>query len=242
MNKKFIPFLLLAVIATLFSCKKEDDRTYPGDATTGYYPLQFGRYVTYDVDSTLWDDFLKVKTVHKYQMRYIVTDTFRDNENRLSYRMDVYLRKTESQPWKTHRVFYVTPTPTRLEYVESNVRFIKLVFPVSNNITWKGNAMIPAADQDYAYFQDWTYRYSNFGEPYNNGKALFDNTVTVHQVDDSVNNPETQPSDFASKTFGKEVYGYDIGMVYREMTHWTYQPTQGYRSGYSVVMRAVEHN
>ncbi|RYZ55173.1 MAG: hypothetical protein EOP49_03520 [Sphingobacteriales bacterium] len=244
MNKKFLPFLLLAALVsmTFFSCTKEKERVYPNDPTRGYFPLQFGRYVTYDVDSTLWDDYKKVKSVFKYQMRYTIADTFRDNSFRLSYRMDVHIRKTENVPWKVHRVIYLTPTDNHLEYVEENLRFIKLVFPVSNNVTWKGNSMINSMDQDYTYFQDWNYYYSDMAQPFNNGKAYFENTVTVNQVDDSLNNPENQPSDYAYLTHGKEVYAFDAGMVYREMTHWTYQPTIGYRNGYSVVMRAVDHN
>jgi hypothetical protein len=196
----------------------------------------------YEIDSTLWDDFLKVKTIHHYQMRYLCADTFRDNQFRLSYRMDVAIRLKDNVGWQDNHVFYVTSTKTHLEYVEENLRFIKLVFPLSNNITWDGNSMISTSDQDYTYFYGWLYKYSGLGTGYNNGKAFFDNAVTVAQIDDTLNDPEMHPDAYAYKTFSKEVYGFDVGMVYREMTHWTYQPTIGYRSGYSVVMRAIDHN
>lgn len=242
MSKKFVPFLLLIFFVTLFSCKKETSNKYGDDYTRGYFPTQIGRYVIYDMDSTFWDDFLKVKSLHKYQLRYTIADTFRDNQKRLSYRIDVHIRKNDALAWNTSRVIYVTPTETHLEFVESNLRFIKHVFPISNNISWNGNSMINSLDQDYTYFQGWNYNYSNLGLSYNNGKSYYENTVTVNQADDSLNNPETMPNDYAFRTYSKEVYGYDIGLVYREMTHWTYQPTIGYRNGYSVVMRAVEHN
>ena len=241
MYKKFTPFYLLAIVITLFSCTKEKV-DYGTDFTRGYYPLKFGKYVVYDVDSTLWDDFLKVKTLHHYQMRYLCVDTFRDNQFRVSYRMDVAIRLNNTLPWKEHHVFYVTETSTHLEYVEDNLRFIKLVFPISNNITWDGNSMIPTSDQDYTYFQGWLYKYANRGLGYNNGSTYYDNAVTVTQIDDALSDPELHPDTYAYKTFSEEVYGFDIGMIYREMTHWTYQPTIGYRSGYSVIMRAVDHN
>jgi len=247
MRKKFFPVLLLLGSFSVFflSCKKESDNKYGNELTKGYYPLAIGRYVVYDVDSTIWDDYKQVKVLHPYQMRYTIADTFRDNTNRLSYRMDVHIRRNDTLPWQTHRVINVTPTATGLEYTEANLRFIKMIFPVANDLQWKGNSLIPAADQDYQYFQDWTYSYSNQEEAFNNGKVFFDNTVTVNQVDDKVNDPETMPDSYASLTYGKEVYGYDIGMVYREMTHWIYDPKPGephFRRGYSVVMRAVDHN
>lgn len=166
-----------------------------------------------------------------------------DAQKRLSYSIDVHIRTNDSLPWLTHRVIYVTPTATGLEYVEANVRFIKMIFPVANNLEWNGNALIPSGDQDYQYFQNWTYKYSDYEQSFNNGKVLFDNTITVNEADDKLNDPETMPESYATRTFAKEVYGYDIGMVYREVTHWTYDPfTTKYRNGYSVVMRAVDHN
>lgn len=245
MNKKFLPVLLLAALFSMVaaSCKKETERRYGPDKTVGYYPLSIGRYVVYDVDSTLWDDFTQVKSLHKYQMRYTIADTFRDNAGRLSYRMDVHIRKTDSAAWKTHRVINVTPTETTLEYTEDNLRFIKLIFPVYEHMEWKGNSLIPAGDQDYQYFQDWNYQYTNYAQPFNNGKAYFDNTVTVNEVDEKLNDPETMPDSYAFQTYGKEVYAFDVGMVYREMTHWVYDPTYvKFRRGYSVIMRAVSYN
>jgi hypothetical protein len=245
MNKRFLPALLLAVLSSIlfFSCKKENDNTFSGEYNRAYFPLEMGRYVTYDVDSTLWDDFVQVKSVHKYQMRYTVADTFRDNAGRLSYRIETLIRKGDTLPWNEHRVLYVTPTDSNLELVENNLRYIKLVFPIGNDIQWKGNSMIPLLDADYQYFQDWNYIYSDYEKPFNHGKADFPNTVTVNQVDEVLNDPETMPNSYAYRTYGKEVYAFDVGMVYREMTRWEYQPnTVMFRRGYQVIMRAVDHN
>jgi hypothetical protein len=243
MNRKYFPALLLAAFFSIafFSCKKGTDK-YSSDNSRGYFPLRVGHYVVYDVDSTIWDDFAKVKTLHRYQMRYTIADTFTDNEKRLSYRIDVHIRPNDTLTWATHRVINVTPTNTTLEYSESNIRFIKLVFPVMEGKTWKGNSLIAAADQDYQYLQNWDYRYYAYEAPFNNGKVLFGTTLTVLQADEKVNDPETMPDAYASRTYGREVYGFNVGLVYRELTYWTYQPSIQYRNGYSVIMRAVDHN
>ncbi|HTM64812.1 MAG TPA: hypothetical protein VL093_00680 [Flavipsychrobacter sp.] len=247
MNKRFLSVLLASVLIslTMFSCKKETVSNYGTDQGKGYYPLNIGHFVVYDVDSTIWDDFKQVKTIHKYQMRYTVTDTFHNEDNRFTCSILVHIRNNDTFQWQEHRVIYVTPTPTTIEYLESGVRFIKMVFPVANDVEWKGNSLIAGGDQDFEYLQDWNYQYKDQEQPFNNGKAFFDNTVTVLEADETVNDPETMPDSYASKTFGKEVYGYNIGMVYREITHWTYDGSPGqsrFRRGYSVVMRAVDHN
>jgi hypothetical protein len=246
MKRNILPVLSLAILLgiVLFSCTKKKDDSYRENPSKGYFPLSFGKYVVYDVDSILWDDFQCVKSLHRYQMRHTIVDTFRDDSNRLTYRVDVMIRKQDSLPWENHRVIFVTPTDTRLELVESNLRYIKLVFPISDNVTWQGNSMIPALDQDYRYLQGWTYQYSNYTEPFNDGFTYFENTVTVSHVDEQQNDPETMPNSYAYKTYSQEVYAFNVGMVYREMTHWVYDPSVGTlcRKGYSVVMRAVDHN
>lgn len=246
MKKNILPVLCLAIMVSIafFSCTKKKDDSYRENPSAGYYPLSLGKYVEYEVDSILWDDFQCVKSLHHYQTRYTVGDTFRDGENRLTYRIDILIRKRDTLSWNAHRVIFATPTDTRLELVEGNLRYIKLVYPIRDSITWKGNSLIPALDQDYRYLQDWTYRYSGFTGQFNDGYTYFDNTVTVSHIDEQQNDPETMPDSYSYKTFSKEVYGFNVGLVYREMTHWIYDPSQNNRcrKGYSVIMRAVGHN
>jgi hypothetical protein len=168
-------------------------------------------------------------------------DTFRDNSLRLSYMINTQIRRADTLPWRSGEVFYATPTETGLEVMQSNLRFLKLTFPIAHGKTWMGNSMIPAQDQDYQYLHDWTYRYQDFQRAFNTGKVEFQNTVTVMQHDEQQNDPETMPMAYAFRTYAKEVYAYDIGMVYKELTHWTYDPgTSQCRKGYSVIMRAVD--
>lgn len=237
--------LLLAGFLAIFaySCKKIEKTNYTGEYTKSYYPLQIGKYVVYDLDSVIWDDFQCTRSEFRYQMRYTVADTFRDNANRLSYRIDAHIRTIDTANWRPHRVIYITPTTNSIEYVEGNVRFIKMVFPVSNGTYWLGNAMISADDADYQYFQGWEYRFANIGEKFSTGFVDVENTVTINQVNRQINNPELQPNTYAEKTFGKEIYAFGIGMVYREMTRWVYDPgVVSCRRGYSVVMRAMDFN
>lgn len=247
MIRRILPFLFIAAVLSVASCKRESDDRFGSDITRGYFPLELGHYVLYDVDSTIWDDFKCTKADSHYQMRYTIADTFRDNELRLSYQVDVHIRKDDTQPWRIDDVFYITPTSSSLEWVQNNLRFTKLVFPVADGATWNGNSQIATNDQDLRYFEGWMYKYSNKNDQYNNGRVAFDNTVTVNLVDEKQNDPDTMPTAFAYRSYGREVYAHGVGLIYREMLHWDYQynPTPGSQScrkGYSVVMRATEHN
>lgn len=249
MTKRFLPVLLVLAVLSLVtasSCKKETEsgRFYP-EATRGYFPLQIGRYVVYDVDSITWNDFDCTRKERHLNMRYTVADTFTDNAGRPSYRIDVHQRVADTGVWRVSTVLYVTPTATGLQTVMNNRRMEKMVFPVQEGKTWLGNNAIDLNEPENTFYEGWVYQYVDFLKPYDNGRVKFENTVTVYQANDSLNNPETLPAAYAERTFSREVYGYDVGMIYREFTHWTYDPgnaATACRKGFSVVMRATDHN
>ena len=249
MIKRLLPFLCAAVaLLAIGSCKKTtDSNPYGADATTGYYPLQIGHYVEYSVDSSIWNDFDCTLLNHHLQMRYTVSDTFRDNQGLLSYTIDVTSRIYDTLPWVNNEVIYATQTGSSLFVTQNNLRFQKLIFPVTDSLAWKGNSAIPAADQDLAWFTNWTYKTSNTGKVYNDGPVSYDNTVIVDEDNEQQNDPATMPSSYAYRTYSRDVYAYNVGLIYREFTHWTYDlnkatPPQYCKKGFSVVMRATAHN
>lgn len=232
--------LILSILimgGVFFSCKKKTDDTNYTSYDHGYYPLKTGKYITYAVDSIIWDDFKCSVDTHHYQMRYSITDTFTDNQKRFSYIVNVLIRKTDTSIWNVDHVFYVTDTATRLEVTENNLRFIKLTYPVKDGNTWNGNAYIPSADQDYNYFYNWTYKYVNTGQTFDDGRVIYNNTVTVTEDNDSLN----APPNYSYRTYAKEAYAYNVGMIYRELIHWTYQPGSC-KKGYGIIMRATDNN
>ena len=245
---RFIPLSARYALAASFlilaaaSCKKKEDPvSYSGGQA--YLPPQIGKFVEYDVDSIVYDDFSADTTYTSWKMRYEVVDSFRDADSNLSYSVNVTQRMSESEPWATSQVFYLTPRPNGMDIVMQNLRFQKLAFPVNVSTTWMGNSQIPALDQDFQYLQNWTYRYTEVAQPFDNGRVTFNNTITVMERDETINDPVTLPSAYAERTFSKAVYARDIGMVYKEQVRWTYQGgTVQALKGYSVVMRATEHN
>ncbi|HEY9177958.1 MAG TPA: hypothetical protein VIN07_09720 [Flavipsychrobacter sp.] len=245
MIRKSLPFLLLALAftVTMFSCKKPDDRPAPPQAEQEYYPLEKGKWVLYDVDSTIWDDVFCIERHYAYQVMHRVADTFIDAQERPSYRVETYIRKKVQDAWQSHSVFYVTNTKVTLEMVYDQLRFIKMVFPISEGETWKGNNYILTKDPEYTFYSDWNYQYKKVEESFNTGYKVFDNTVTVEHVDQAVSDPEVFPETYAARTSSREVYASGVGMVYREYIRWTYDPnTTKCRKGNGVVMRAVDHN
>ncbi|HJY23832.1 MAG TPA: hypothetical protein VJ279_13150, partial [Hanamia sp.] len=64
MAKYFVGSLFLFLM--LASCKKETE-TFQTASVSDYFPMQVGKYITYDLDSTLFTAFGQTKTVVHYQ-------------------------------------------------------------------------------------------------------------------------------------------------------------------------------
>jgi hypothetical protein len=127
----------------------------------------------------------------------------------------------------------------------NNLRFKKLIFPVTDGDAWQGNRAIDTNDVDNRYYGGWVYRYSDVGKPYDNGLVSYPVTATVTAINDSLNNPDLIDTAYAERTLMKEVYAYDIGLISREFIHWTYDPgtiQNRFRKGVAVTMRAIGHN
>lgn len=235
----------LLPLLVLSACNKDKDPVapYTGPEKDAYFPLRVGHYVEYNVDSTYWDDFLDLRTTKSMQQRYTIVDTFTDGQGRLSYRVDVSTRRYDTLSWQPESVFYVTSTPGQLEWVQGNLRFVKLRYPVVAGTQWDGNEFIATDAADLAYFANWPYKYTDVGSSFTNPGMTFDKTATVLQVDEKQNNPEQLPSAYAFRNYGKEVYAYGIGLVYKELVHWVYDPgVRKARKGYGVVMKAYRSN
>src|SRR5690606_11895221 len=152
MRKFFTPIAVgIVSLTTLFtSCKKEKDETVASNNGREYAPYEVGKYILYNVDSIYWDDFLRAKIAYSCQLRYQIADTFTNAEGKFSYKIDVLYRQKNSDPFVPKEVIYATPTETSLEINQKNLNFIKLIFPIAENVSWNGNAKVPIHDQQYA--------------------------------------------------------------------------------------------
>jgi hypothetical protein len=219
--------LYITAFLVIISCEKKTD-SYSTEELDQYYTLQVGKFIQYRLDSLRFTNFGVADTTIYYQAKDVVEAAIEDNQGRPSWRVVRYLRDTlEAKPWSPVMTYMVTPTREAVEVVEDNFRFEKMKLPVKDGFSWKGNKYININSNDpdwnYDHFIDWDYTYENAGLPFPvfNGKMV-ENTVTVNQIDETLGNPADNKS-YSERTFGKEVYGKGVGLVYREYMHYTYQ-------------------
>jgi len=241
-------FLLSMIIAALIfnACNKSTD-VLAVATVQDYAPQVVGKYITYNLDSTIFINFGTKDTVMKYQVKHVVDGLITDNLGRPAYRIIRYIRRTAANPWSPDNTFMAVPTEFGLEFIENNMRFLKLKGPVRDAYTWKGNSYIDtySLNSNVKYLDDWDYTYDSVGLRKTVGTFTLDSTLKVEQRDEIIGNPN-DPNSYSEINFGAENYAKGIGMVYRNFLHVEYQPPTpgrgGYRLGYGVKMTMIDHN
>jgi hypothetical protein len=237
----------------LASCSKT--QKYPTSALNTYYPLDTGKYILYRIDSLVFTNFGQTPETHSYIAKDTCDALLEDNLGRPTYRIHRFLTDTLMlNPWQDDITYTVTPTANTIELVENNLRFIKLTEPFTTNLTWYGNSYLGDDPYQENYgaltsqtgLQFWQFNYTNVDQPYQIGTITIPNSITVQQADDSTNLPLPNDSVFANKSFGMEVYGAGIGLVYKSYIFWDFQPVTpdlpGHYEGFGVTQYLLGHN
>ncbi len=244
MAKYVIGTLLIA--ALLVSCKKETDSNFSVEPLSDYYPLQVGKYITYNLDSTIFLSFGKKDSIMHYEAQDRVDAEITDNLGRKAFRVIRYLRKDASQDWVANNTFMVIPTGKTIEYLENNLRFIKLTAPIKQDYSWKGNSFLDTYSQysEIKYLDDWDYTYDSVGVPLTINSITIDSTIKVAERDEFLGQDPSLPNtEYAEKTYSVEKYGKGIGLIYREFLHWEFQSVNNNSyTGYGIKMSIIDHN
>jgi hypothetical protein len=242
-------YLIGLFFVSLFSvsCKKEKD-SFSSASVNDYFPLQVGKYITYNLDSTVFINFGERDTIISYQAQDRVDAQITDNLGRPGYRIIRYIRKDSFEDWVPNNTFMIIPGFNSLEYVENNLRFLKLEVPIKQDFSWKGNSYIDtySVNSDLKYLDDWDYVYDSVDVPLTINSLSFDSTIKVFERDDyNGSDPSDPTTGYADKTYAYEKYAKGVGLIYREFLHWEYQgcvcPEHGYK-GYGVKLSIIDHN
>lgn len=173
---------------------------------TDYYPTQIGKFVEYDVDSTIYNNLTQTVVTYKYRIKEKFTALFKDNEGKDAIRIERFVKRYNAQkpydsiPYTIKEVWMANADEKKIQVVENNIRYTKLIFPVQKNASWNGNALNTLGE--------WLYNYKYVDVKENVGGVPLEKVLQVIQRDDAT---------LINKQFYAEKYAKGIGLVYREI-------------------------
>jgi len=247
--KKYPLLLIIAAVIISFSACKKSNEVFTTAAVVDYAPFTVGKYITYNLDSLIYINFGTGIETHSYQVKYETDALITDNLGRPAYRIIRYIRNTPTGPWLSDNTFMAVNTTNSLEFIENNLRFLKLKLPIRDNYSWKGNTYIDtySLNSDVKYLDDWDYMYDSVGVQQKVGTLTLDNCLVVNQRDEVVGNP-LDPNSYSEINIGQEKYAAGIGLVYRKFFHSEYQPPVPGLGGhfvtgsYGITLTMIDHN
>jgi hypothetical protein len=198
--------LAILMLLPFLACTKKSVPISEPDGL-GYYPVTKGKYVVYDIDSTVYTEIPRDTIYTRYRIKEKIADSFTDNLGQPAIRLERYIRMYDpakpydSIPWRMKEVWMINADNNRIQVVEGNVRYTKLIFPIIEKNSWNGNAANTIGA--------WTYYYDYIDRPEKINGVDLEKVLLVVQKNDI--------SAISAKRYN-EKYAEGIGLVQREIT------------------------
>ena len=248
MNRIFSVLILLSYFL-VFSCNENTNKIELNlDYGYEYFPLEIGKYRTYQMDSLIFDTTaqgVEVDTTRSY-IREMYIDTLLDNEGRLTYLVERSYKREWSDLWRVVDIWQELKTERQAERIEENLRFIKMTFPLIEGNVWNGNLFIdestaiPIAGEPVEVFKNWSSEVDELGSSLTMGNFNFEDVATLFQADNE-NNIELR--------YSMEQYARHVGLIYRNMRildtqyiNETLPWDRKAQKGFIMEMRLLDHN
>ncbi len=208
MDKSKDTFSILLVVMLMgmlvSSCEtSEGEPVYMGHE---YFGHTHGKWLVYEVDSTVYDDFLEEVFHYEYQVKEIssrYTEALTGEDKMV---LERFYRENDDAPWQIKNVWISQLTTTRALRTEENITYVKLSFPLwinpetlNRGNQWDGNLYNTQPAQDYVI--------THLHEPMQLGTMAFDSTLSVLQKDFYT---------LIGEEFQSETYATNIGMIRKE--------------------------
>ncbi len=215
--------LTLLVSLLLFGCKDDSENEQPIYFGYNYMPINIGQTSIYRVDSILYDDFDNSIDTVSFQRKEIVLNSFKDDAGRDAFAIERSIKNNDTSNWIIQKIISYTVTSSRYEKKEDNLTTVNLVFPISKNKKWDGNAFNIKDELEYSY--------TAINQPLNISGIIYDSVLTVLQEDEF---------NRIQQFFTEEKYATNVGLVYREDNRLNTDLDGEIRSGYKSQMTLLE--
>jgi len=196
-------------LVILSACQKTSQSKL--QAAYDYFPDSIGYWIDYRVDSIFIDQLAGIRDTFSYYLREEIGETFLDNDNRSAQKIYRFKKDSVNHQWRLADVWHFNKMVKSVERVEENLRFVKLIFPITASQTWAGNNYV-LKENTNAFYQDWQYRYLDIHAALSIDSLNFDSTITVDQQDLLTDH---------FWYYGREIYAYKVGLVYKELINLT---------------------
>ncbi len=249
---KYLPLLLLVFVTA--SCVEEKE-IFESAPLMDYVALSPGKFITYRLDSTVFERSGTVVAVHKYQVKHrVVQETAGENGARIFLVQRTINNENGTDSWINNGNYYVTVSDKKVEVTDNNLHIVVLQAPLSKGFNWKGNSRLalypytPLFDMAAGMeMNKWNFAYTGFGSE-TFAEQQYNDVWTIEQHNEILNIPPTPDTKIGTKEVSVEKYAKGIGLVYKDLQIYEYQGAgssnnpDAHYTGFGITMWIVDHN
>ena len=209
---------IFGLIILGLACNKEVIEPANTLSTKDYFPLDSGMYWIYNVQKIEIDAPIGKFDTINFELKMLIKNY--DEDTKL-YEFWRYSRADSTLSWDNYDIVTVSTDQLTIQWVENNLRYVKLTNPIAENKNWDGNI--------YNILASWNYFYSNFGSSFENDYLVVNDVIKVNQRD---------VSNFLQSEKAWELYGKDVGLVFKYeevLVLESNQPKTGYIDRYDLI-------
>jgi len=190
----------------------ESEYLTPGSERSGtdFFPIEVGQYRTYTVEEITFS-FLEAPDTTRFFLKEVVADSFLNQANVPTYRLERFTRADENMNWHLDSVWTATKDTRRVVVTENNVPFIKLIFPLRTDLQWDGNALNSRLEDIYELQPTSDELRHEIESPLD---SLLNNSITVLQ--------ESSQDTTLAKIDVLETYAENTGLFYKKTIRLQY--------------------
>lgn len=208
---KVLIFFTIVLLVFVNSCKLKTIDPDAVDVGYDYYPLEIGSYIIYNEYDTIYDPSKVTDTL--YHVKEIVHRSYMEG---MEEKFEIYrfTKKVTDSDWplQPDSLWTVVKNSNQLLRTESNIEYIKLVFPVKEGKAWNGNAKNTSGEFTSS---DKFYKMINLNKPYTINNIVYPNTLKM------VISNQSDP--IVSKDIRYDIYARGIGFVKKDYTVYYYK-------------------
>ncbi|MEO7925755.1 MAG: hypothetical protein ABIR93_03415 [Saprospiraceae bacterium] len=181
-----------------------------------YFPLNLGKFITYSVDSIVFDDVAggNKKDTVSFQIKEEVVSYQIDLAGDTIFYLHRFRRSTSEDPWLITDLWTANRSTVEASRTEENLKFRKMTFPLRSGKRWSATTYIPFSTtvvigtEMMQPYQEWESKVLDFDVSGQVGIFSFEAGQLMHIS-------QSDTDDGSMKRFEQEVYARNIGLVSR---------------------------
>jgi hypothetical protein len=210
------PIIFLSLVFLLLKCVPEKVDSPGVDQSEAYFPLVYGHYIDYQVDSIVFDDAPggNKKDSIRFQLREQIANYQITDKGDTVFYIHRFTRPDSTATWQLRDVWTSTFEENNALRTEENLTFRKMTMPLYKGLRWIGTSYIyPYTEvligtENVEAYQNWEAKVLGIDEAGHAGSFAFP-VGSVMRVE------QTNTDDGIMKRYVHESYVRNLGLVSR---------------------------